>query len=358
MPTPLTPDPAIPDRWSPTEFGSLVAATSFDVPAASIAAYARWWQLESWLRLLAYLELRAHYGAEWLTRVDRRAENRAAREAERAYMGSADAQSPLAYLDAGKLFELIRDDWALFAPSLLPRTTWDGKVEELLHIRHRLGHCRRPHLDDLGRIEQTLRDIESGARVALDAYSSSELSAEATGELITGWCGRAHADARRLVHHAEHQYGIVFELRHSVRPWVDRSVLRVAAGEEVPGALWEARFHLTGAHYEVDARRFSGHGAVKALLDQTVFVVIESPWSLAITFPAVDSPAAVADAIGALFDALIDATTLPHQRSWKPDAEWPPDTSGLDLRFQVGTALSVYDASMGDVSLFGVSRTR
>jgi hypothetical protein len=35
-----------------------------------------------------------------------------------------------------------------------------------MRIRHRIGHVRRPHDDDLNRVEQALRDLEHGAFVA------------------------------------------------------------------------------------------------------------------------------------------------------------------------------------------------
>src|SRR3712207_5206205 len=47
---------------------ALRAATGGDVgvlPARSVALYARWWQLETWLRELIYVELRALYGSTW-----------------------------------------------------------------------------------------------------------------------------------------------------------------------------------------------------------------------------------------------------------------------------------------------------
>jgi hypothetical protein len=44
----------------------LESAWDSDVPALASAVHARWWQLETWLRSLVYVELRAAYGNEWL----------------------------------------------------------------------------------------------------------------------------------------------------------------------------------------------------------------------------------------------------------------------------------------------------
>jgi len=50
------------------------------VPIESVALYGRWWQLEVWLRELAYLVLRAAWGSTWQTEVNQRASQYAARD--------------------------------------------------------------------------------------------------------------------------------------------------------------------------------------------------------------------------------------------------------------------------------------
>ena len=131
------------------------------VPVSALAFYARWWQLETWLRQLVYMELRAKYGLGWLKHLAKTAPTRAAKDEINTYMATPDASNVLAYLDVADLFGLIASDehWPLFEPSLLPRTRWDGAVEELRDLRNRNAHCRRPHADDLNKIEQTLRSV-------------------------------------------------------------------------------------------------------------------------------------------------------------------------------------------------------
>jgi hypothetical protein len=50
-----------PDRTAITE-----AVRNGDLPTGALALYARWWQLETWLRSLAYVELRAKFGMSWV----------------------------------------------------------------------------------------------------------------------------------------------------------------------------------------------------------------------------------------------------------------------------------------------------
>lgn len=43
---------------------ALEATVGHWLPPESLALYARWWQLETWLRQLAYVELRARDGRQ------------------------------------------------------------------------------------------------------------------------------------------------------------------------------------------------------------------------------------------------------------------------------------------------------
>jgi len=45
---------------------ALAAAWQNHVPAEASALHARWWELETWLRTLVDIELKAKYGADWL----------------------------------------------------------------------------------------------------------------------------------------------------------------------------------------------------------------------------------------------------------------------------------------------------
>ena len=137
---------------------SIEHAVDHGVPIDSIAFYARWWQLETWLRQLVYLEFRAKWGIGWKDHLSpkrianpRRTPARRLEEdqAKNAYMATPDATAIISYVDVGVLFMLIDENWDLFAPCLPTKTRWDGWVDDLLEIRHRSAHCRRPHRDDV-----------------------------------------------------------------------------------------------------------------------------------------------------------------------------------------------------------------
>lgn len=141
------------------------------MPAAASALYSRWWQLETWLRSLVYLELRSANGSVWADVLPKTSANRQQSDEEYRHMRTPDAQDQLAYLDAGPLLQLTHDQWSLFRLYLPTQAIWAGRIEELKAIRNRIGHCRRPHDDDLDRLEQTLRDLESGAFLATSSFN-------------------------------------------------------------------------------------------------------------------------------------------------------------------------------------------
>jgi hypothetical protein len=190
------------------------------VPPSALAVYGRWWQLETYLREVAYTELRAAFGASWAEHVGGAAATRAERDQINAYMASADADEPLAYADASVLFALVKNKWELFEPVLLPQVRWEGLVDELLSIRNRSAHCRRPHRDDLARLEQSLRNLEPGAREFYRSYTQAQrLRPDEEDPVVDAWLGKSHPSAQRLVEHGQEQYDVSFRLSISTRPW-------------------------------------------------------------------------------------------------------------------------------------------
>ena len=156
-------------------------------------------------------------------------------------MTSTDAENPLAYLDYSQLQDLIEENWAQFAPALIRQPSWTARQEELARIRHRIGHMRRPHEDDLNRIEQTLRDLEQGAFIACASYNKRITpSADKHNDAVTaGWLRQQHPTAK-LIDHASSQYGTHLALTVSRRPWVQWPENLANAA----GILWHAGFFM------------------------------------------------------------------------------------------------------------------
>lgn len=332
-------------RWS------LASAWRSGFPPEAAALYGRWWQLETWLRELIYVEQSALSGRAWIHSLPSSAAKRERSDAAQGYMATPDAQARLAYLDVSPLFGLLTDDWDRYADSLIDRPVWEGRVIELRKIRHRIGHCRRPHSDDLTRLEQTLRDLDAGAFRAVSAYNRQQVPSKTrTDPLDEAWSG-GHPDARRLLKHAESNYGVFFSLRYSKRPWAQDLPAAAAISGEA-GYLWHARFIVTDGR-PVDLRRLWSDDYLDPVREQMVFLTINDPYGLEVSFAAIDDPSTTADAIGRLFDAVLTSPASSRVANQAFTDRWARDHSDLDARVQVQTAWSIVDDTTTPITMFG-----
>jgi hypothetical protein len=96
------------------------------MPAHSLALCARWWHLETWLRELAYVELRVLLGCAWRDEVKTLLDqylregtpNRQDQDALYTHLATADNDNPLAYLDYSQLTRLINNRCEQFGYAL------------------------------------------------------------------------------------------------------------------------------------------------------------------------------------------------------------------------------------------------
>src|SRR4051812_5824090 len=77
--------------------GTLRSAVNNGVPAESLSVNARWWQLESWLRTLVYLETRSAFGSTWQEHLDRRTLRRQQNDQAFEYMATPSGANPINY---------------------------------------------------------------------------------------------------------------------------------------------------------------------------------------------------------------------------------------------------------------------
>lgn len=332
-------------------------AQASGVPVEALGFYSRWWQLETWLRTFAYIELRTMYGRGWVQHLAESAPTRAARDQVNAYMASPDAENPLAYLDVFDLFALIDDDehWWLFEPCLPPRLRWRGSVDELRALRHRNAHCRRPHRDDLGRLEQFLRDLEPGARRALSSYwTTHAIDSSVRDAVVRAWFKKRHPDAARLVDHARRQYEASLHISVSSRPWAEYVGGNNVTGRR--GLIWHVRFQFFGGRLITPKAFWKSQHLSRADTRHLILHAMHSdPTGVTVTFAAVDDGASVADAIGACFDAVLaESDPWGSHDVWE---NWTDGSDGLDARVQVETALALADREL-PFTIFGAERVR
>jgi hypothetical protein len=261
---------------------------SGDIPPRALALYARWWQLETWLRALTYVELRSRDGLDWGSNLNPQAESRRQKDKQHEYMASPDWDDPLAYLDASRLFQLIDDNWDLFEPVLPAREAWTGRKTELLSIRNRIGHLRRPHMDDLKKLEQTLRDLEHGAFRAVTSYNRwwDTDHLDQADPILAGHFHDQYPDAHGLLEHALRQHDISVRLSYTVRPWAvhpERGAL--ASGQ--PGILWNVGFYPRLRGFDIPRLWRDLSPLTRQVL---VHLLVPDIGHVDVTFPAIDAP--------------------------------------------------------------------
>lgn len=326
---------------------------SSGVPADAIACFSRWWQLETWLRDLLYVELRSRYGHSWTDHLQGRAPGRAEGDAKNRYMASPDAGELLTYADVGDLFSLIDANWALFEPVLPPQRRWHGTADELRELRNRNAHCRRPHRDDLSRLEQVLRNLEAGAQLFYGSYARTHQVAESDDPLSQAWVVGQHPTAERLLGHARDQYDTQFRLEYSVRPWAERPEPDRVSGHE--GVLIHASWVIAGR--DLNAAKLWAEVARQTRASDLMVHLLVDTGHVTATFAAIDDPERIADAIGATFDLILTESHATHAvdldiEGW--ERFWYAGTERLPLRLQVKTALTLVDPYEPEAfSIFG-----
>jgi hypothetical protein len=340
------PDQSWPESLPPQTESALDATVGHWLPPESLALYARWWQLETWLRQLAYVELRARDGRQW-DRAVRAASGRQSQDAQFSHMTSTDTENPLAYLDYSQLQDLIEKNWSQFAPALIRQPSWTARQEELARIRNRIGHMRRPHEDDLNRIEQTLRDLERGAFIACASYNKRITpSVDKHNDAVTaGWLRQQHP-AARLIDHASSQYDTRLALTVSRRPWAQRPGNLANA----PGILWHAGFFMRDRTVDVsDFWHASSFAAARSLV---VHLVAEHSSHISLTFAAADDDQAIADAIGDALEAFLSVSRHGYLEE-NEEQRWRRRALRTDYRVIHATGWNIVDETTIPISSFG-----
>jgi hypothetical protein len=272
-------------------------------------------------------------------------------------MASADADDVLAYADVSDLFKLVEANWSLFEFYLPPRERWIGRTDELRELRNRNAHCRRPHRDDVARIEQTLRDLEAGAwrfyQSYLDTYN---IELPAKDPVPRAWRDGRHDVADRLLGHAERQYDVRFRLRASSRPWIsvpaepDR-----LSGRE--GVLWHATWIL--GDWEVRPLDLWEDIRAHPPLDDLIVHLLLDETRVTATFSALDDPTAIADAVGRLFETILEVGLRRRPSASFEDVERyaeerREEVADLPARVQALTPLTLIDPlNPPQFSIFG-----
>lgn len=132
-----------------------------ELPSDQLVTYVRIWQFETWLRQMAYVELRAKYGDSWNTHFKGKADRARNNDELLTHMPTSE-KLDLSFISFGALIETIADEWTLFESFLPPKNIWAAKIDEVSQIRNRVAHFRKGHVDDHQRVIQLIRDADKG----------------------------------------------------------------------------------------------------------------------------------------------------------------------------------------------------
>jgi len=152
------------------------------LPARLLSTYARLWQLETWLRRMIYVELKAALGGAWSR--DLPSVDSSFKADKRLIHMPTPEMNALSYAQLSALNNLIAKNRHVFDCYLPPSTIWEAKMEEIAQIRHRVAHFRTVHEDDHRRVAQLLRDIDPGFWHFCTSYNDADAILPASADPV------------------------------------------------------------------------------------------------------------------------------------------------------------------------------
>jgi hypothetical protein len=170
-------------------------------------------------------------------------------------------------------------------------------------------------------------------------------AAEAHLPLVVDWTLKQGADARRLVDHADRQYGLAFNLRHSRRPWATNGAAEVA------GLLWHVEFY--SQERSIDFERLWLDGSFAEAKKLLALLEADDPYSCHMAFSSADDPQQISDSIGGAFEAILSAGRRGGRSQDSYGINWQRRMRGIGYRVTSGSMWTIVDESTVPVSLFG-----
>ncbi len=306
-------------------------AERLQLPPDSLRVYARLWQLETWLREMVYVELKSASGPTWADGLEG---FKNSKEKDKRLIHMATPQeSPLAYKTLGELCDIMKDhrNWALFETYFPPKSLVEAKLMELFQVRHRVAHFRRPHRDDLGRVEQFLRDIDQPFWRFTTSYNRNYPITPASTDLVAErfieddqypwmevstqtWTRLGRKDLRA-------RFWLTIE--RTIRPWVDKASLGNPIGP-APGVLYDIEFRALDQGM-IDYDRVLSR--TKHLHHRCVHIILNNPCNLLrLTFPSVLPVDEIIETVSEFREQVLRSIGLLRQHDDEAEriaAKWP-----------------------------------
>ncbi|WP_142251795.1 hypothetical protein [Bradyrhizobium sp. UNPF46] len=296
------------------------------VPKRSLSTYARLWQLETWLRRMVYVELRALRGDDWNADIPKLG-NSFQSDKRLIHMPTPEMDA-LSYAPLSTLKKAIDDSWSLFSPYLPPQNIWQAKLEEISQIRHRVAHFRVGHEDDLQRVIQFLRDLDKGFWHFCTSYNDEDTPLPPADDPVIAhfldldpfpWTEVSDKHWARIGI-ADPELVVAVSIEVSRRGWVQRE----SPVDGKPGYFYDVRFHAR------DRRCFDYEGFLKntrAIHRHCAHVCLSGLDNhIRLTIPAVLGSQQVIPVVQRCLDVARNGVTRSHCQRGKAQRianEWP-----------------------------------
>ncbi len=222
-----------------------------ELPERVLQTYARVWQLETWLRRMVYVELRAHLGDDWKIKVKHEEAQRPQKADKALVHMPTPEEDPLSYVQLSELCRIVSENRRLFDPFLPPAGVWEGRMKEISQVRHRVAHFRQGNERDLDRVVNLLRDLDKGFWKFITTYNEQHHVLPHDGDPVF-----AHflpLDLIPFVEVAPREWAQVGSIPHdawfgvsvaaTARPWANW--VEPVAGRE--GIFYDATIYLRGS---------------------------------------------------------------------------------------------------------------
>ncbi|MCC7423121.1 MAG: hypothetical protein IT428_22830, partial [Planctomycetaceae bacterium] len=299
------------------------------VPPSAIRLFRMAWILESWLRLIVYVELRAA-NLSWDEPIKRHGGGQAwppksqTRDKSLTHMVTSH-ENVLSYVTFGELINVIFDksEWHLFEAYFPPQHIMQAKIEEIKAIRNRIAHFREPHAKDEARFRLLFDDVAPGLHKFCARYRRAVVSPKdpVAARIVDLWA----------------QVGYGYEMLCPGNDWI------YASGVHRMNPLMHATLNVSiprrqtatsddGLIYRLSVSpardgKFNISNFLEAtaeLHNELIHFIIESEREVSVTIPGIHGPDKVAELVGIFLRAGIDSARTYRSSSLDEiRVDWP-----------------------------------
>ncbi|HEV7223554.1 MAG TPA: hypothetical protein VGN42_12685 [Pirellulales bacterium] len=289
------------------------------------------WQLETWLRTMVYVELRAAR-VDWEEPIKRNARDWPPRSKEsdkKLHHMATSHQAALSYLTFGQLWNVISDsaNWPLFEPYFPPKDNTDVRVEEVKAIRNRVAHFREPHPQDEARFELFMRDLEPGIRGFCERYTLGKIATEPDHDPVSAELEQSWEHVGYGIELLRPNGGWLYAPGiHRRSPLMNAELQLLTHNACNGGSLEGVIYKLTFGHNrkgQFDNRSFVEN--TRGLHKDIVHILLSAPgFAPAVTIPAIHGVEATTELLGNFLQAALQNNSSHSVRELDRDRlKWP-----------------------------------